>query len=168
MYYNTFMWTEIIVFVDILCFGIILISVVWSVRHLQDASKTDGKAAINLTKLKLFQQFYVMVICYLYFRRVIVYMLKVTLPFRYTWIHLFVYELVSVVFFIVTGYKFRPGCDNPYLSVPQDDDDIESHALTESGVTETIAKVNQYPKESLSGKENESLLPKQRTKNSIL
>lgn len=33
-----------------------------SIRHLQEASNTDGKAAINLQKLKLFRHFYIMVI----------------------------------------------------------------------------------------------------------
>ena len=32
-----------------------------SIRHLQEASTTDGKAAISLAKLKMFQHFYIMV-----------------------------------------------------------------------------------------------------------
>lgn len=32
-----------------------------SIRHLTEASNTDGKAAICLLKLKLFRQFYIMV-----------------------------------------------------------------------------------------------------------
>lgn len=46
-----------------------------SIRHLQEASQTDGKAAINLRKLKLFRHFYMIVVCYIYFTRIIVHML---------------------------------------------------------------------------------------------
>lgn len=48
-----------------------------SIRHLQEASHIDGKAAVNLRKLKLFRHFYVMIVCYIYFTRIIVYLLKV-------------------------------------------------------------------------------------------
>lgn len=51
-----------------------------SIRHLQDG--TDGKAAINLRKLKLFRHFYVMIVCYIYFTRIVVSLLKVNIFFH--------------------------------------------------------------------------------------
>lgn len=79
-----------------------------SIRHLQEASQTDGKAAINLQKLKIFRHFYILVsicpiknwcseviyyyyiciyiflfllqiVCYIYFTRIIVYLLAVSI-----------------------------------------------------------------------------------------
>uniref|UniRef100_A0A1B0D9S7 GOST seven transmembrane domain-containing protein n=1 Tax=Phlebotomus papatasi TaxID=29031 RepID=A0A1B0D9S7_PHLPP len=72
-------WRDIFILVDLICCGAILFPVVWSIRHLQEASATDGKAATNLRKLKLFRQFYIMIVCYIYFTRIIVYLLKGTM-----------------------------------------------------------------------------------------
>ncbi|XP_041369140.1 protein GPR107-like isoform X3 [Gigantopelta aegis] len=121
MSYST--WKEIFILVDLLCCGAILFPVVWSIRHLQEASATDGKAAINLNKLKLFRQFYILVVSFIYFTRIVVYLLKIALPFRYEWLTEMSRELAVLVFFLVTGYKFRPASDNPYLQVPQESDD---------------------------------------------
>jgi len=160
-------WKNIMIMVDILCCVAILAPVVWSVRHLQEASRTDGKAAVNLVKLKLFQRFYMMIICYLYFTRLIVYLLEITLPFRLIWINVLFSELGSLVFFFLTGYQFRPGCDNPYLSVPQEDyQDVESMPLTESGVTETVSKRNDLlTTEEDFDNEDDLLLPEWRKNN---
>jgi len=118
-------WREVFVLIDLICCGCILLPVVWSIRHLQQAQTTDGKAARSLEKLKLFRHFYVMVVCYVYFTRIIVYLLRITVPFQYEWLDSMFKEVATLVFFVLTGYKFRPASNNPYFAVATDDDDEE-------------------------------------------
>ncbi|XP_039498642.1 protein GPR107 isoform X2 [Drosophila santomea] len=137
-------WHNIFFFVDLLCCGAILFPIVWSIRHLHEASATDGKAAINLRKLKLFRQFYIMIVCYIYFTRIIVDLLQMTVVFQYAWLDEMFREMATYVFFVLTGYKFRPVSSHPYFTVPdEDEDDDEVEVLTESGLTETVHRVKQ-------------------------
>ncbi|XP_026159875.1 protein GPR108 [Mastacembelus armatus] len=137
-----YLWKEILFLVDLICCGAILFPVVWSIRHLQEASSTDGKAAMNLEKLKLFRHYYVMIVCYIYFTRIIAILLKVTMPFQWQWCYEFLVEVSTLIFFVLTGYKFRPASNNPYLQLPQDEDDVEmDEVVTESGALEGISKV---------------------------
>jgi hypothetical protein len=55
-------------------------------RAPQDASEVDGKAARALVKLKQFREFYILVVSYIYFTRIIVYLLESTLPFHVIWL----------------------------------------------------------------------------------
>ncbi|KAJ1133921.1 hypothetical protein NDU88_000393 [Pleurodeles waltl] len=136
------LWMEILFLVDLLCCGAILFPVIWSIRHLQEASATDGKAAINLVKLKLFRHYYVMIVCYIYCTRIIAILIKIIVPFQWKWLYELLDELATLLFFVLTGYKFRPASDNPYLQLPQDDDDLEMDAVvTTSGAMEGVKKV---------------------------
>ncbi|KAL7845086.1 hypothetical protein AOLI_G00232780 [Acnodon oligacanthus] len=136
------LWREILFLVDLICCGAILFPVVWSIRHLQEASTTDGKAAMNLEKLKLFRHYYVMIVCYIYFTRIIAILLKVTVPFQWQWCQEFLVEVSTLVFFVLTGFKFRPASNNPYLQLPQDEEDLEmDEVVTESGALEGISRV---------------------------
>ncbi|XP_041097954.1 protein GPR108-like [Polyodon spathula] len=119
------LWKEILFLVDLICCGAILFPVVWSIRHLQEASSTDGKAVMNLAKLKLFRHYYVMIVCYIYFTRIIAILLKVTVPFQWQWFYELMVEVSTLVFFVLTGYKFRPASNNPYLQLPLDEEDVE-------------------------------------------
>ncbi|XP_022208625.2 protein GPR107 [Drosophila obscura] len=134
-------WHNIFFFVDLLCCGAILFPIVWSIRHLHEASATDGKAAINLRKLKLFRQFYIMIVCYIYFTRIIVDLLQMTVVFQYAWLDEMFREMATYVFFVLTGYKFRPVSSHPYFTVPDDEDDDEVEVLTGSGLTETVHRI---------------------------
>ncbi|XP_038234855.1 protein GPR108 isoform X1 [Dermochelys coriacea] len=139
-------WKQILFLVDLLCCGAILFPVVWSIRHLQEASSTDGKAATNLAKLKLFRHYYVMVVCYIYFSRVIAILLKFTVPFQWQWLYELLVEVSTLVFFILTGYKFRPASNNPYLQLPQEDEEVGeelqmNQVVTEAGVHEGLSKL---------------------------
>ena len=48
-----------------------------------------------------------------------------TVPFKYEWLNELFRELGTVLFFVVTGFKFRPATDNPYLQVPTEEEDME-------------------------------------------
>ncbi|XP_070934533.1 protein GPR107 isoform X3 [Macaca nemestrina] len=184
------LWKDSLFLVDLLCCGAILFPVVWSIRHLQEASATDGKgdsmgplqqraksksrsrieshhiaqadlellasscppasvsqragntAAINLAKLKLFRHYYVLIVCYIYFTRIIAFLLKLAVPFQWKWLYQLLDETATLVFFVLTGYKFRPASDNPYLQLSQEEDDLEMESVvTTSGVMESMKKV---------------------------
>ncbi|XP_030052738.1 protein GPR108 isoform X2 [Microcaecilia unicolor] len=138
-------WMQILFLVDLICCGSILFPVIWSIRHLQEASNTDGKLAINLAKLKLFRHYYVMVVCYIYFTRIIAILLKVIVPFQWQWLHQLLVEVSTFIFFILTGYKFQPACNNPYLQLPQDEeeeDDIQmDEVVTNTGLFDGLSRL---------------------------
>ena len=116
-------WRDLLHLVDILCCCAILFPIVWSIRHLRQAAEADGKAQANLHKLQLFRQFYVMVVAYIYFTRIVVFLLAATIPFYLLWLGPMFTELATFRFFVVTGAKFRPAADNPYLAVRSEDEE---------------------------------------------
>jgi len=154
------LWENLMIFLDLICCAAILFPIVGSIRHLQQASQIDGKAAINLEKLKIFRHFYILVVCFIYFTRIIVLLVGITVPFRWMWLAYFFVEVATFGFFAMTGYKFRPASNNPYLQVSTSDDEEEDpESLTKPGVLENITRVNV---KSSGHKESEEPLLKQR------
>lgn len=124
-----FTWKQVFLLLDIICCCAVLFPIVWSIKHLREASRTDGKAARNLVKLTLFRQYYIVVVSYIYFTRIVVFALFTVTVYRYRWTSKFAEEAASLAFYIYTGYKFRPVVHNPYFVL---DDDEEEAAVQEA------------------------------------
>jgi len=129
-----FTWKDIFRLVDIICCGAVLIPIIWSIKHLREASQIDGKVARNLQKLKLFRQFYLIVVSYIYFTRIIIFLLDATLPFRLVWMGEMFSELAALSFFTIVGYKFSPSEDNPYFKIDLDDDAVRLEEMAKEGL----------------------------------
>jgi G protein-coupled receptor 107 len=76
-----------------------------------------------LSKLKLFRSFYMLVVIYIYSTRILVYLFATMLNYKHLWIRYFVIEVITLTFYVVTGFYFRPMVDGPYVNVKGDDDD---------------------------------------------
>ncbi|KAL0331603.1 UNVERIFIED_CONTAM: protein CANDIDATE G-PROTEIN COUPLED RECEPTOR 7 [Sesamum angustifolium] len=110
-------WKQVFLLVDVVCCCAVLFPIVWSIKNLREAARTDGKAAVNLMKLTLFRQYYIVVICYIYFTRVVVYALETITLYKYLWTSIVAGELATLAFYVFTGYKFKPEAHNPYFAV---------------------------------------------------
>jgi hypothetical protein len=117
--------------VDVACCCAVLFPVVWSMRSLRETSKTDGKAARNLAKLTLFRQFYTVVIGYLYFTRIVVYMLGTVASYQYRWVSIFSEEVAAMAFYIFMFYTFRPAERSKYFSLDDDEEEAAEMVLRE-------------------------------------
>jgi len=127
-------WRDVLHLVDIACCCAILFPIVWSIRSLRQAATADGKAEHNLLKLTLFRQFYIMVVAYIYFTRIVVFLLAATMPYDMMWLRFAFTEVAAFAFFTTTGFKFKPDTENPYLPVKREDDENDSEfGLSEGG-----------------------------------
>eukprot|EP00249_Psilotum_nudum_P012000 c23519_g1_i2 orf=331-1659(+) len=120
---NWLTWSQLLLVVDVICCCAILFPIVWSIKHLRQAAHTDGKAARNLVKLTLFRQYYIVVVGYIYYTRIIVLALKTVASYQYWWVGELNSELATLAFYIFTGYKFRPVPHNPYFVLDDDEEE---------------------------------------------
>ncbi|KAK9756172.1 hypothetical protein RND81_01G078700 [Saponaria officinalis] len=122
-------WNQVFLLVDIVCCCAIIFPIVWSIRSLRETSKTDGKAARNLAKLTLFRQFYIVVIGYLYFTRIVVFALKTISAYKYQWVSNAAEEIASLVFYVIMFYMFRPVEKNEYFVLDEEEEEAAEMAL---------------------------------------
>ncbi|KAF8397569.1 hypothetical protein HHK36_016489 [Tetracentron sinense] len=122
-------WIQLLLLVDIVCCCAIIVPIVWSIRSLRETSKMDGKAARNLAKLTLFRQFYIIVVGYLYFTRIVVFALRRIAAYRYQWVSNVAEETVSLAFYLVIFYMFRPVERNQYFVIDEEEEEAAQVAL---------------------------------------
>jgi len=116
-------WYHLFTLVDFICCFAILYPIVRSINHLKQAVDVNDKVSQNLQKLNLFRKFYLIVFSYIYFTRILVALLRNTLPYTKSWVSDLIFLLATLVFYSVTGYNFRPSLDNPYFNLPQDENE---------------------------------------------
>eukprot|EP00201_Polytomella_parva_P002302 CAMPEP_0175082742 /NCGR_PEP_ID=MMETSP0052_2-20121109/26936_1 /TAXON_ID=51329 ORGANISM="Polytomella parva, Strain SAG 63-3" /NCGR_SAMPLE_ID=MMETSP0052_2 /ASSEMBLY_ACC=CAM_ASM_000194 /LENGTH=278 /DNA_ID=CAMNT_0016353995 /DNA_START=309 /DNA_END=1145 /DNA_ORIENTATION=+ len=117
-----FTWRDVLHLVDLVCCCAILFPIVWSIRHLREAAEASDKAAKSLETLTIFRQFYIMVVVYIYFTRIVVYLLRNTLEYEYTWVSEAASQGATLAFYVWTASKFKPNLtNNPYLKLEQND-----------------------------------------------
>ncbi|KAK6140323.1 hypothetical protein DH2020_025918 [Rehmannia glutinosa] len=139
--------------------------IVWSIRSLRETSKTDGKAARNLAKLTLFRQFYIVVIGYLYFTRIVVFALRTIAAYKYQWVANAAEEIASLAFYAIIFYMFRPVEKNEYFALDDEEEEAAELALKdeESTAKATINNIDgrstkQHPPENSTQRRPRELL----------
>lgn len=143
-------WSAILHLIDILCCCAVLVPIVWQVNALEKSMENNGEGAPSeddertMSKLKLFRSFYLSVVAYIYFTRIMVYLFATLLDYRHTWIRYFITELATLAFYIITGLTFRPKSENPYVAVQKDESDTTivfiQNQEVEMGNTELYSK----------------------------
>lgn len=62
------------------------------------------------------------VVSYIYFTRIVVYLMRSTLPYNMVWSAAAAEELGALIFYCLVGWKFRPQNDNPYFKLAQEEE----------------------------------------------
>lgn len=152
-------WTELCSMVDLFSCVAILYPITWSVRHLEEASRTDGKAAINLKKLELFKKFYIISTIYIYITRIVTFVFLSMLTYKYSWLAELVYEFSTLIYFVITGHYFQPMPTNPYLLLSTDND-LDEDILFSVDCPETLGT----KMDDLNSKDTSTLLDENKQK----
>ncbi len=106
-------WRDVLHILDISCCCLVLFPIVWSIRQLRESASVDGRAEVTYQRLILFRAFYVQVVVFVYFTRIVAYLVRATLPCRYSYMSEVATETATLVFFVTAGIKFRPRSENP-------------------------------------------------------
>lgn len=63
------------------------------------------------------------VVAYVYFTRILVYLMRSTMSYETVWIANLSEELAGLAFYCLVGVRFRPEMGNPYVELTREEDD---------------------------------------------
>ncbi|KAF9012234.1 hypothetical protein BGZ52_007122, partial [Haplosporangium bisporale] len=129
--------------VDLVSCVVILVVIIQTQRHLSEAAEAEGKVAESKSKYKLWGSFYLVTVVYMYLTRILIEFLRAALPYQYVlWVVELLKEVITLGFYVIVGYKFRPYANNPYTLIDedQDDHDIEEGATGEHVGLQTMSR----------------------------
>jgi G protein-coupled receptor 107 len=69
----------------------------------------------------MFRHFYILVVCYVYITRILVFVLHSTLPSPYYYLGNVAEELAALVFYTLTALQFRPHAGTGYYQLLNED-----------------------------------------------
>ena len=110
-------WSAVLHMVDIICCCAVLVPIVWQVNALEQSIEEGGENVDTtkaLAKLQLFRSFYILVVGYIYFTRILVYLVASGLGYRHTWLRYCLTEIGTLAFYVGVGMKFKPMAENAY------------------------------------------------------
>jgi hypothetical protein len=119
-------WADLLQILDVICCCCVLLPIVWSIKNLRDVAQNDDKAARTISRMRKFRTFYIIVVAYIYFTRIVVVMIENSLSFDNVWLSKVAREVAALVFYVYTGWKFRPMMENPYLQVDHDENEMDA------------------------------------------
>jgi hypothetical protein len=64
-------------------------------------------------------------VLYIYFTRIIVFLVSAVIPFNLLWLSVFITELGTLAFYVFTGYKFMPTANAIYMPLGTAEDESE-------------------------------------------
>ncbi|OWM71658.1 protein CANDIDATE G-PROTEIN COUPLED RECEPTOR 7-like [Punica granatum] len=123
---NPAWWNFVFLVIDLMCCFAVIFPVLWSIRALRESAGRPGgdtKAYRSLEKLTLFRKFYMVVVGYLYFTRVVALALGALLGYRFEWLVALTAEGASLGFYGFVFWNFQPVDKNPYLMIGGESDD---------------------------------------------
>lgn len=118
-YWST--WLDLFHVLDIICCCLNLLPIVWSIKNLRDTVGQDGKAALNLSRMRQLRTFYIIVVAYIYFTRIVVVMIEGATPYSVAWLPKVVREAAALAFYAFGGWQFRPANESSYLHLTEED-----------------------------------------------
>lgn len=152
LWYNR--WSNVLHILDIVSCGAILIPIVWQVQSLEET--LEGQVLNNVvdtekieiqSKLTLLRSFYILVVAYIYYTRIVVYIVASTLTYKYTWIKDFITELGTLLFYVSVGMKFAPHVlqEIEYSQVKEDEEEetYNFHSNNHGHTTDSTIELSQ-------------------------
>jgi NADH:ubiquinone oxidoreductase subunit 3 (subunit A) len=147
-------WSAVLHLVDIFSCCAILVPIVWQVNSLEESlesvqkeeaesedenengiggSTATGETLRLQSTLSLFRSFYLIVVAYIYFTRIVVYLFATSLSYNNTWMRYFVAEVGTLLFYLMIGIKFMPTVRSEYEQVVSNEPNSSEENTIELG-----------------------------------
>eukprot|EP00758_Cryptobia_borreli_P010259 Tbor_TRINITY_DN5555_c3_g2::TRINITY_DN5555_c3_g2_i1::g.13289::m.13289 len=99
-------WRDTLWIIDVVCCIVVLLPVVTSIYSLRSTNDRDARR--NVKRLRFFFAFYIITLLFIYMTRIMLTTLASSVAYDKTWVPPLLTEVSALIYYIITGWLFRP------------------------------------------------------------